>query len=51
MFTNLRSKPLVLGLLGGVAGIVVGVLLLHLYMDHYALHQLITLANQAATKK
>jgi hypothetical protein len=42
------SRPLVLGLLGGLVGMGLVLVLAHLWTDHRALHQIIDLINQQA---
>jgi hypothetical protein len=43
--------PFLKGLLGGILGIGLVVVALHLWADHVALHQIITYINQAAAQQ
>lgn len=40
------SHPFWKGLVGGILGVLLVLILVHLWLDHQALHQLITYVNQ-----
>ena len=46
----LRRYPFASGLVGAIAGLAVGLLVIHTYFDHKALHDLVNMVNANAEK-